>query len=154
MYFVLICLFALPGISHAQDDYLKINASVNPQSIRQGSEGILKIKITPRNGIKISSYLGFMIKLDDNEHLTFPKVFFTARELDLPSTEEDDNIFLGFEKEIPIHFKVNDASLIGKHKISGEVLFTAVFKDKWSVKTYQKFNADFMSKRTRKRKKK
>jgi hypothetical protein len=139
-------------VSLSQEEYLKIDASVSPASIKQGEEGVLKIKITPRGDIKIpsiSSHLGFMIKFEDNANLSFPKVFFTASELDLQMKQEDDSVYLDFEKEIPITFKVSEGSLIGKHKISGEVVFTAVFKDNWSVKTYQKFNADFSSKRNR-----
>ncbi len=154
IYLVSLCLFFLNLITFSQDDYLKINTSVDPSSIQQGEEGVLKIKIIPRNDIKISSCLGFMIKLHDNENLSFPKVFFTASELDLQSKQEDDTLYLELEKEIPIRFKVNENSLIGKHKISGEVTFTAVFKDKWSLKTYQKFYADFISKSNRKLRKK
>ena len=154
IYFVSFCLLFLNIITHSQDDYLKINTSIKPSSIQQGEEGVLKIKITPRSDIKISSYLGFMIKLDDNQNLSFPKVFFTASELDLQSKQENDTVYLELEKEIPIRFKVNENSLIGKHKIKGEVIFTAIFEDKWSLKTYQKFFANFISKRNRKPRKK
>ncbi|MCP4154788.1 MAG: hypothetical protein GY757_44110 [bacterium] len=138
----------------SQDDYLKIEAGVNPRNIKQGHEGVLKIKITPKSGIKISSYLGFIIRLDDNANLSFPKVFFTASELDLATKRENDSVFLELEKDIPINFKVNDTALLGKQKISGEVVFTAVFKDNWSLKTYQKFSISFNSTRNRKIRKK
>jgi hypothetical protein len=147
---ILTCLFFLTISSHSQEDYLKIDTSINPSSISPGQGGTLKIKITPRSDIKISSFLGFMIKLDDNENLSYPKVFFTASELDLQSKQENDSLYLELAKEIPIPFKVKGNSLIGKHKISGEVVFTAVFKDNWSLKTYQKFYADFISIRNQK----
>lgn len=145
IYTILTCIFFLTITSHSQEDYLKIDTSVNPINIYQGKGGVLKIKITPRSDIKISSFLGFMIKLDDNADLSYPKVFFTASELDLQSKQENDTLYLELAKEIPIPFKVNSNSLTGKHKISGEVVFTAVFKDNWSLKTYQKFYADFIS---------
>jgi hypothetical protein len=147
---ILTCLFFLTISSHSQEDYLKIDTTINPSSISPGQGGTLKIKITPRSDIKISSFLGFMIKLDDNENLSYPKVFFTASELDLQSKQENDSLYLELAKEIPIPFKVKGNSLIGKHKISGEVVFTAVFKDNWSLKTYQKFYADFISIRNQK----
>ncbi|MDQ1352661.1 MAG: hypothetical protein QG657_2967 [Acidobacteriota bacterium] len=147
---ILTCLFLLTISSHSQEDYLKIDTIVNPTNICQGQGGVLKIKITPRSDIKISSFLGFMIKLDDNANLSYPKVFFTASELDLQSKQENDTLYLELAKEIPIPFKVNGNSLIGKHQISGEVVFTAVFKDNWSLKTYQKFYADFISIRNQK----
>lgn len=148
-YFLLACLIFLTAGTFAQDDYLKIDASVSPNRIRQGEEGILKIKIIPRSDVKISSQLLFMIKFHDNSNLSFPKIFFTAPELDLQTKQENDSVYLDFEKEIPITFKVNETSLIGKHKISGEVVYTAVFKDRWSLKTFQVFNVDFNSTRKR-----
>jgi hypothetical protein len=133
--------------AYAQEDYLKITASVEPRSIKQGEEGAFKIKIIPKNGIKISSHPEFIIRLDKNNNFSFPKLFFTASELDFQIRQENDSVFLELDKEVNIPFKVNEDSLIGKHKISGEIIFTAVFKDNWSLKTYQRFNADFVSKK-------
>ena len=129
----------------SQEDYLKIDTQVTPKSIFQGAEGTLKIKITPKEGIKISSHPEFIIKLHDNSNLVFPKIFFTASELNYQTKQEDNVILLDLEKEIEIPFKVNDNSLIGRHKISGEIIFTAIFKDNWSLKTYQKFITNFFS---------
>jgi hypothetical protein len=151
-YFVLIMLLAFI-CSHASDeDYLKINARIEPVSIKQGEEGALKIKISPKNGIKISSHPEFMIRLDKSNDFSFPKLFFTASELDFQTTRDNEAVFLELEKEVNILFKVNDDSLIGKHTVSGEIVFTAVFKDNWSLKTYQKFNVDFVSLRNQKTK--
>jgi hypothetical protein len=152
---VLACLVLFTIVTFSQEDYLKIDTTISPRYIKQGEEGVLKIKIKPKNGIKISSQLGFMIELDKNPNLSLPKVFFTASELDLQSKQVDDTVYLELEKEIPIPFKVNESSLIGKHTLRGKVFFTAVFdKDKWSLKTYQKFNVDFFSRRNNKLKKK
>ncbi len=130
-----------------QEDYLKITTSVTPGKIKQGEEGVLKIKIATRDGIRISSHPKFMIKLDPNENLAFSKLFFTASELNFETKPENDTVFLDLEKENEIRFKVNDTSLIGRLKISGEVVFTAVLKDNWSLKTYQKFDAYFLSRK-------
>lgn len=137
--------FVLTLGSTTEEDYLKIDANVAPRVVKQGAEGALKIKILPRPGIKISSHPEFMIRLDKNNNYRFSKLFFTASELDFRSRQENGSIFLDFGKEVFIAFKVNEDSLIGKHAISGEVVFTAVFKDNWSIKTYQRFNADFFS---------
>ena len=149
IYIALIVFLAAAVNALNQETYLKITANVEPRNIKQGKEGVLKIKVKPRNGIRISSHPEFIIKLDKNNNLSFSKVFFTASELDFPTTQENDTVFLELEKEVPINFKVNEDSLIGNHKISGEIIFTAVFDDKWSVKTYQKFYANFVSKRNR-----
>jgi len=140
-------------INSYQDDYLKITSTVSPKIIRQNEEGILKIKIIPRDDIKISSHPEFIIKLNENNDLIFSKVFFTASELDFQTKQEDNIVSLDLEKEIEIPFKIKEESLIGKHKISGEVIFTAVFKDHWSLKTYQKFFTVFSSRKNYKKKK-
>ena len=54
-------------------------------------------------------------------------------------------------KQIEIPFKVQENSLLGRHRISGEVVFTAVSKDNWSLKTYQKFYSEFISQRNQKK---
>jgi len=149
IYFGLILLFTVILVNApSQEEYLRINANVEPRSIKQGEEGTLKIKIIPGSSLKISSHPEFMIKLDKSNNISFPKLFFTASELDLPTSQENEAVFLDLEKEVIIPFKVNEDSLLGQHKISGEVVFTAVFKkDNWCLKTYQKFTADFKSMR-------
>ena len=141
----------------SQDDLLKIVTSIKPKYIRQGMEGKLSIKILPAQGIKIASNPDIRINLNKNDNIQFSKVFFTGSELDFKTIQEDDLVFYDFETDKEgktISFKVNDASLIGKQKLNGEVVFTATFKDKWSVKTFQKFSAEFVSTRNRNIKKK
>lgn len=137
------------GFLSAQEDYLKISVTTSPEVIRQGDEGTLKLKIQPRAGLRISSAPEFVIKLSENANLTFSKYFFTASELDFETEQEGEIVYLALEKEITIPFKVNDNSLIGKQQILGEVQFTAVFTDRWSVKTFQKFGTSFRSLRSR-----
>ena len=143
---VLLNLFIYTNQS-SQEDYLKITTNVTPKRVRQGEEGILKIKITPKDHIRISSHPEFIIKLDKTSTLTFSKVFFTASELDFQTKQEQENVYLELKKEVEIPFKLNETSLIGKHTISGEIIFTSVFKDNWSLKTYQKFVAGFSASR-------
>jgi hypothetical protein len=147
IFFVLVFFLTIAVLNALQEDYLTIKAFVEPRAVKQGEEGVLKMKITPKNGIKISSHPEFMIKLDKNNNLSFSKVFFTASELDFQTKQENNAVFLELEKEVSIIFKVNGESLIGNQKIRGEVVFTAVFTDNWSVKTYQKFNVDFVSRK-------
>lgn len=151
--FCLILLIAATPV-FSQQDYLKITTEITPRRIRQGSEGILKIKFTPKEGVLISSHPDFIIKLQNNPNLGFAKVFFTASELDLQTKQIDGAVYLDLGKELEIPFKVNGNSLIGKHDISGEIIYTAVFKDRWSLKTYQKFKTEFYSLKKRFKKKK
>ncbi len=155
---VIFLIISFTGTDNsAQDELLKIVTSIKPKVIRQGMEGELTIKILPVQGIKIASNPDIRINLNKNENVQFSKVFFTGSELDFKTIQEDDLVYYDFEteeEEKAISFKVNDVSLIGKHKLNGEVVFTATFKDKWSVKTFQKFSAEFISTRNRNNKKK
>jgi hypothetical protein len=148
------CLLFLFSNGFAQDEFLKIECQVTPRQILQGNDGLLKIKIIVRNGIRISANPEFMIRLDENESLSFSKIFFAGSELNLPTTQEKEGIFLDPQKEIEVPFKVSESALIGSLTIGGEVIFTMLFQDNWSVKTTQKFAIDFVSRRNYKAKKK
>ena len=149
LYFLLLFLFPL----FSQDEFLKIESNISPVSIRQGEEGALKIKIAPKSGIKISANPEFLIKFDENDNLSFSKIFFTGSELNFPTTQEKEGVILDLQKEIEIPFKVNETALIGKLTINGEITFTALFQDNWCIKTTQKFVSHFTSKRNNKLKK-
>jgi hypothetical protein len=149
-----ISLFLLFGSAFCQDDFLKVECTVSPRSIMQGNEGVLKIKIFVRSGIRISANPEFMIKLDENENLSFSKIFFAGSELNLPITQEKDGIFLDPQKEIEVPFKLNESALLGNLTVSGEIIFTIFFQDNWSIKTTQKFVAGFSARKNYKIKKK
>lgn len=153
---ILLVLLILPGINNsAQDELLKLETFVKPKMIRQGQEGELSIKITPKEGIRISSNPDIRIVLNKNENIQFSKVFFTGAELDYQTIQEDNFIFYKFdEEEISIRFKVKDNALTGKQRLNGEVIFTAIFKDRWSVKTFKKFSVGFTSGKSKNLKKK
>lgn len=151
----LLIIIATNGISNSsQEELLKIDAKVSPISIKQGEEGELEIRIIPIQGIRISSNPDLRINFEKNENLQFSKTFFTGSELEFKTIKEDNVIFYQFDdKEKPIRFKVKEISLLGKQRIQGEIIYTAVFTDNWSVKTFQKFNTSFYSKRNRQLKK-
>jgi hypothetical protein len=152
---LLISFLLLFGSVFCQDDFLKVESTVSPRSIRQGNEGLLKIKIVVRNGIRISANPEFMIKLDEkNENLSFSKIFFAGSELNLPITQEKEGIFLDPQKEIEVPFKLSESALLGNLTVNGEVVFTMLFQDNWSIKTTQKFSANFVSRKNYKLKKK
>jgi len=152
--FLLICVFLLFGSVFCQDDFLKVECTVSPRSIRQGNEGILKIKIVVRNGIRISANPEFIIRFDENENVSFSKSFFAGSELNLPITQEKEGIFLDPQKEIEVPFKLSESALLGNLTTSGEIIFTIFFQDNWSIKTSQKFLANFVSRKNYNLKKK
>ena len=152
--FSLICLSLFSNSGFCQDEFLKIECAVSPRQILQGNEGLLKIKIVVPGGIKISASPEFLIRMDENESLSFAKIFFAGSEMNLPTTQEKEGVFLDPQKEIEVPFKLNEGALIGNLTISGEVIFTMLMQDNWSVKTTQKFSANLVSRRNYKLKKK
>ncbi len=153
--FILVCcLFLFSGNALPQDEFLGIECSVAPRRILQGNEGLLRIKINLRDGVRISANPEFLIRLDENESLSFAKIFFAGSELNLPTTQEGEAVFLDPRKEIEVPFMLSEEALLGNLTISGEIVFTMLFPDNWSVKTTQKFSAGFVSRRNYQIKKK
>jgi hypothetical protein len=151
---LLFLLLLSTGLQFAQDDFLRIECTVSPHEVRQGNEGLLKIRILVRNGVKISANPEFLIRMDEDDNLSFAKMFFTGSELNLPTTQENDGVFLDPQKEIEVPFKLSEGALLGNLTVSGEVVFTMLFPDSWSVKSTQKFSAGFVSRRNYKIRKK
>lgn len=154
LFLFLCCLFLAGGSAPAQDELLKIECSVTPRQILQGEEGLLKMKIVVRDGVRISANPEFLIRLNENESLSFAKIFFAGSELNLPTTQDKDWVFLDPRKEIEVPFTLSEDALLGNLSVSGEVVFTMLFPDSWSVKTTQKFSAGFVSRRNYKIRKK
>ena len=71
-FLLVCCLISCVGLLFAQDEFLKIECAVAPRQIQQGNEGLLRIKIIPRNGVRISANPEFLIRLDENENLSLP----------------------------------------------------------------------------------
>ncbi len=153
-FLILSCLILFFGIAYGQDEFLRIECDISPRQILQGTEGLLKIRMVVRSGIRISANPEFLIRLDENENLSFAKIFFAGSELNLPTTQEKEGVFLDPQKEIEVPFKLNESALIGNLTVNGEVIFTMLFQDNWLVKTTQKFSASFVSRRNYKSKKK
>ncbi|MCU0235555.1 MAG: hypothetical protein MUC72_00545 [Acidobacteria bacterium] len=151
---LLSCLLLMTAFAFPQDEFLKIECSVSPRQILQGNEGLLKIKIIVRGGVKISANPEFLIRLDENESLSFAKIFFAGSELNIPTTQENSGVFLDPQEEIEVPFKLDEGALLGNLTVSGDVVFTMLFPDNWSVKTTQKFSAGFVSRRNYKLRKK
>ena len=145
--FIIAALFIFnTGVAKENDKLLKISATVKPYKIKQGKDGILRIVIKPKFGIKIASHPELRIKLGENNNVSFSKFFFNSSELGFKTIKNNGSVFLKIdEKVIPISFKLKNDALLGTRRIDGEIIFTAVFKDNWSIKTFQKFTAYFIS---------
>ncbi len=141
----IIFTFINQTIFSNENTFIKIEATVEPEIIIIGQEGILKIKITALDSVMISSSPEFVVRLNDSENgIIFAKNFFTASELEFKTKQEGLNVFLDLEKKILIPFKIDESYPLSQHKISGNVIFTAVEKkDNWSVKTFKNFSTTY-----------
>jgi hypothetical protein len=143
---IILLLFLLVVFISVQsrEKLIEITAKVEPVKIKQGKSGILKLQINPKANIKIASHPELRIKLSEDDDIHYSKLFFNSTELEFKTKKIEDTVYLTVEdKEIPISFKLKDNALVGYHRIQGKIIFTAVFQDKWSLKTYQKFTASF-----------
>jgi hypothetical protein len=149
-FLLLVVLFPVA----AQEEFLRIESAITPTILAQGEEGVLRIRIIPRWDIKISSYPEFMIRLEENDNLSFAKMFFVGSELNFQSRQANNVFFLDVEKDVEIPFRVRENALLGKYAVNGEIIFTALFQDSWFIKTFQKFSTAFIAKKNLKIKKK
>jgi hypothetical protein len=124
----------------SQDNLLKIDVSINPKHVAQGSNVVLKLHMTPQNGCRISSHPELVIRFNDNDWLVFTKMFFGGSELNLPTSQEKDGVYVSIDRDIEIPFKIKDNAPLGTIELSGEVTFTALFQGSCFVKTFQVFS--------------
>lgn len=137
---VFLLLFSLP-LLHSQEELLRISARVVPAEVAQGEDGSLLLRITPQAGIQVSAHPELMVRLDENERLSYAKMFFAASEFNFPTVQAKERTLLNLNKEIEIPFKVHEDCPVGRHTISGDINFTVYYPNKWYVKRTQKFSA-------------
>ncbi len=71
----------------AQEDPVKVEASILPLRVARGEEGRIILKISVKSGFTVNSLPSFIIELDPGSDLIFPKNFFTASDLNLEVVE-------------------------------------------------------------------
>ncbi|MFC2165212.1 hypothetical protein ACFLT2_09480 [Acidobacteriota bacterium] len=135
------------GMAHfssAAEDLLKIEASIQPRRLRRGEEGNVVLKITVKEGIKISSQPSFTIELAPSAELIFPKNFFSASDLEIEIVEEDGKEYLSLREPIEIPFTVKMGAKRGNHSFLGKVKYFACSKEEgWCLKYTSKFATGF-----------
>ena len=140
----IVLWLGLAQMSSAAEDLLKIEASINPRRLRRGQEGNVVLKITVREGIKISSQPSFTIEFAPSAELSFPKNFFSASDLEIEIVEEDGKEYLNLKEPIEIPFTVKMESKRGNHSFSGKVKYFACSREgDWCLKYTSKFATGF-----------
>jgi hypothetical protein len=124
----------------AQEDFLKIEASIVPRKLSRGEEGAVILKLSLVEGIVVSPRPDFIIEFKPSAEIMFPKNFYTATDLEIGTVlrEEEESLDLG--KEIRIPFTISPQSRRGSHILEGRVKYFARSRaEGWCVKNTAKF---------------
>lgn len=136
---LLLCAASLPP---AQEDPIKVEASIRPLRVARGEEGRVVLKISVKEGFTVNSLPSFIIEFGSGTDLLFPKNFFTASDLNLDIVEENGKPRLNLEKPLEIGFTVSPKATRGVHVLQGRVKYFATStKDGWCLKSSTKFSA-------------
>lgn len=137
-------MLLLGFISLADEELLKIDVSVNPMRLRRGQEGKVVLKLSVKEGIRISSQPSFTIDLEPSDELIFPKNFFSASDLEIEIIEESGKEYLDLKEPIEIPFSVNMDAKRGNHTIRGKIKYFAFSQEgMWCLKYTSKFSSAF-----------
>ena len=135
----LLCAAPLPP---AQEDPVKVEASILPLRVARGEEGRVILKISAKSGFTVNSLPSFIIELDPGSDLIFPKNFFTASDLNLEVVEVNGRPMLSLKKPLEIGFTVGPKAIRGVHVLRGRIKYFATSaKDGWCLKSSTRFSA-------------
>ncbi|MGB7297470.1 MAG: hypothetical protein WBC70_17980 [Candidatus Aminicenantales bacterium] len=140
-----LCL-ALFGILIAQDDFLRVEASIVPRRLSRGEEGAVILKLSLQEGITVSPKPDFTIEFKPCPGLAFPKNFYTATDLGIETEEQEGEESLKLRDPIRIPFTVSKEAERGSHILEGRIRYYARSQKKeWCVKTAAKFFVPFFT---------
>jgi len=138
-----LCLALLTLLS-AQEDFLKIEASIVPRKLSRGEEGAVLLKLSLQEGIAVSPQPDFTIELKPCAELIFPKNFYTATDLEIETVVREEEESLDLEKVIRIPFTISLEAKKGSHILEGRVRYFARSREEgWCVKNTAKFFVSF-----------
>ena len=134
--FVLIA----PPLGEAQDELLRVEASVIPRRLSRGEAGNVVLRLGVEAGITISPHPEFIVEFKPCEELIFPKNFFTATDLGVVTREDNGQPFLGFEAPLRIPLTVSPKAKKGSYILEGRIKYCArSAAEGWCVKNTAKF---------------
>ena len=140
-----ICLALFTFLS-AQDDFLKIEASIVPRKLSRGQEGAVVLKLSLQEGMAVSSQPEFIIEFKPCAEILFPKNFYTATDLEVENVVQPGEESLDLEKPIRIPFTVSPDAKKGSHILEGRIKYYARSREEgWCVKNTAKFFVTFFT---------
>jgi len=138
-----LCLALITLIS-AQEDFLKIEASIVPRKLSRGEEGAVLLKLSLQEDIAVSPQPDFIIEFKPCAEILFPKNFYTATDLEIETAVRGDEESLNLEKAIRIPFTISPEAKKGSHILEGRVKYFARSREEgWCVKNTAKFFVTF-----------
>jgi hypothetical protein len=149
-----VVLFALLAVwLFAQEDFLKIEASISPRKLSRGEEGAVLLKLSLQKGIMVSPQPDFIIEFKPCPEIIFPKNFYTATDLEVETVVREGEESLGLDKSIRIPFTVSPEAKKGSHILEGRVRYFARSKaEGWCARNTAKFFVPFSTRSTSVRK--
>jgi len=139
-----VLFVALAVLLSAQEDFLKIEASIDPRKLSRGEEGAVLLKLSLQENISVSPQPDFIIEFKPCAEIIFPKNFYTATDLEIETAvrEGDESLELGTAIRIP--FTVSPEAKKGSHILEGRVkYFARSQKEGWCVRNTAKFFVPF-----------
>lgn len=135
--FFIVCLALFP---FAQEDVLKIEASVSPKELSRNQEGKVILKLTLQEGLVINSQPFFTIEFSPCEGIVFRKNKFTDSDLNIEILEEMGEQYLNIKGPLEIPFAASPEASEGKHLLEGKINYFVCSKEEgWCLKSSSKF---------------
>src|SRR4030043_1064126 len=139
-----VLFVALAVLLSAQEDFLKIEASIDPRKLSRGEEGAVLLKLSLQEDISVSPQPDFIIEFKPCAEIIFPKNFYTATDLEVETFVQEVEESLDLKKPIRIPFTVSPEAKKGSHLLEGRVKYFARSQaEGWCVKNTAKFFVTF-----------
>lgn len=142
-------LALVPAMTAADEDLLKIEASLRPKSLSRGEEGKVVLRVFVQPGITINPHPAFTIEFAPSRELVFPKNFFTHSDLNMEVLEASGVQYLNLQKAIEIPFMVSLEAKRGGHILEGKIKYFAFSKKEgWCLKYTARFAVPFFTRQS------
>ncbi len=133
-------LFTFSNVVFAEDEeeYVQVQYSINPDTLKPASEAKLYINFLPQNGI--------LINVDPPIELQIDKKIGTLHKLELPKSKNGK--YLDHNKPVIQTIKLNKNLKPGKFKLNGNLTyFYCSEKEGWCSKAQQKIEINIIIKK-------
>jgi hypothetical protein len=143
--FLFLLVFSLSILPFAEEeDFLKIEASLSPESLSGGGKGKVILKIKVDEGVRVNPNPSFSIEFAPCEALVFGKKVYTPADLGIEISEEMGEEYLKLDEPFEISFEVNSDVKKGEYLLEGKVSYFICSKEEgWCLKSSSRFSVSF-----------